>query len=447
MLSKIVGSLRRFRESDSLALVVVFGAFFFSVLQVTVVVPILPAMLDEIYAKEFPNSTAPTYVHKPAIIGAVLTTGGVAEIITMPLVVLAIGSIGHKYALYLSSLLEVLGCGIMAFACNLVMIFVGRAIQCVGTLVLDVAGSALIAARFNSELRSRAIATALNGIPLGYVTSSLLGTIAYQHFGYTVTLSAIGLPGVLEAVFRFVMVHKPTAYDDLDESENGAMSYSVILSDFIGFSSLFLNMIIWAAVLATDSTAPNDMTGRLGGEIWHVGVLLAIGTAAQVIMQILVGELGAKFGMPPFLFLGIATAGVGMIVYPFLPSIWWTTVMVVSVRIGLGAVIPATGCLLAEVVNRYGSDKYEHVYGLLNMSKVIGITIGASVGGCLNDNFGIHFVYWLTGSIVLVLSFISCCMRLGGGTGSSTKSRSYNSQNGEASKSEGTSVDENSSAN
>ena len=84
--------------------------------------------------------------------------------------------------------------------------------------------------------------------------------------------------------------------------------------------------------------------------------------------------------------------------------------MVVSVRIGLGAVITATGCLLAEVVTKCRSDKYGHIYGLMNMSKVIGITIGASAGGFLNDNFGIRLVYWLIGSIILVLSSIFFCI-------------------------------------
>lgn len=210
-----------------------------------------------------------TYKHKDLIISLVLTLGGIIEIVAMPPTVYLIQKVGHKAGLYVSTFVEVVDCFIAGFAVNLEMIYIGRTGQHVGVIILDITANALLATRFDGEQRASALSTGLHALPLCYITASTVGTVIYQHVGFRVVFIATGLLGLIEVLYRILMLDKE--YDDTPSAPISHLSsYFALVSHKVPLAAVILKNFGFTAFFVINGSAPNDLVSRLNGEFCNL---------------------------------------------------------------------------------------------------------------------------------------------------------------------------------
>lgn len=155
-------------------------------------------------------------------------------------------------------------------------------------------------------------------------------------------------------------------------------------------SSLAVNLInpVW----------PIYINSYLSASMTELGLLFSMSNAAAAIMQILSGFLSDKYGRKRLHALGILLAAFPPLMYA-LANNWIDLVpWVLLSGFAIGLYVPIRWTMVADISS---TEKMASAYGLMNISWLLGFTVGPFLGGLAADFFGIRFPFFASFTLML----------------------------------------------
>jgi DHA1 family multidrug resistance protein-like MFS transporter len=130
----------------------------------------------------------------------------------------------------------------------------------------------------------------------------------------------------------------------------------------------------------------------------ELGLLFSMSNAAAAIMQILSGFLSDKYGRKRLHSLGILLAAFPPLMYA-LANNWIDLVpWVLLSGFAIGLYVPIRWTMVADISP---TEKMASAYGLMNISWLLGFTVGPFLGGLVADFFGIRFPFFASFALML----------------------------------------------
>jgi MFS family permease len=148
-------------------------------------------------------------------------------------------------------------------------------------------------------------------------------------------------------------------------------------------AGLTMGLLVSTVVMATLVVGPFYLSGALGLDAAHLGLVLAIGPFAAALAGVPAGRLVDRFGAPRMVLGGLATMGLGALALSSAPvALGIPGYAVPIVVLTLGYALFQTANNTATMAG-LAADQRGVVSGLLNLSRNLGLVTGASAMGAV----------------------------------------------------------------
>jgi len=161
-----------------------------------------------------------------------------------------------------------------------------------------------------------------------------------------------------------------------------------------GRNILILSIIFLVSSLAVDLITPIwpiYIRSSLGASMTEIGFVFSASNAVAAVMQILSGFLSDKYGRKRLHVLGTLLAVFPPLMYALASN--WLDLMpwVMLSGFAMGLYLPIRWVIVADVSS---TETMASAYSWMNISWLVGSTVGPFVGGIVADLFGIRFPFF-----------------------------------------------------
>jgi MFS family permease len=161
-----------------------------------------------------------------------------------------------------------------------------------------------------------------------------------------------------------------------------------------GRNILILSIIFLVSSLAVDLITPIwpiYIRSSLGASMTELGFVFSASNAVAAVMQILSGFLSDKYGRKRLHVLGTLLAVFPPLMYALVSN--WLDLMpwVMLSGFAMGIYLPIRWVIVADVSS---TETMASAYSWMNISWLVGSTVGPFVGGIVADLFGIRFPFF-----------------------------------------------------
>ncbi|KAM4749112.1 chromaffin granule amine transporter-like [Rhinophrynus dorsalis] len=411
--------LKKKRESPWLVLVVVTVALVVDYMLFTVVVPIMPSLLYETEyengnkmnsSTSFPassyssfsnlslndNSTlsrthsgnnknsSKCYDGKDFLkeenlrVGLFLSSKGILQIITNPLVGLLINRIGYDAPLFIGCIILFLSTLIFAFVDTYVVLILTRCFQGIGSAFTSVAGLGLLAHVFTDDYeRGKALGYAATGVAIGVLDPQPIFRLAKWKL----------TPWVLNCRKAF-----------LTKVHDAGAPFGSTMYEFVGKSSPFLVLALLALLdgaiqlcilrpssFKKGSIPPTPYLELLSDPyiIVAAGMAFLPAFASYIICINIFAILSHKMGRWLCSLLGLILMAISVMCLPLASNFYQLIAPNAATGIAFGMVESSMLPVMAHLVDLRHTSVYGGIYAISDMALSAGYVIGPSAGGAI----------------------------------------------------------------
>ncbi|MHC1548003.1 MFS transporter [Phyllobacterium sp. K27] len=305
----------------------------------------------------------------------------IAYLAAMTVSVVFVGRLGDRYGLRRMHIAGLVLFCITSLLCGLassLWLLVGtRALQGIGAAFLMTLTIALARETASEERMGRAMGL------LG--TVSALGTALGPSLG-GVLLSATGWPGIFHVQVPIALLALILALSSLPPDVGSTMQQSAgpraVRKRITGLlPNLSVNILVAAVMMTTLVVGPFYLGFGLGLTEMRVGIVMSIGPLISIFSGVPSGHAVDTWGARRVLTVGLIMLAVGAFLLSFLPALFGTVGYVLAIT------VLTPGYQLFQAGNNTAvmadvpKDRRGLVSGLLNLSRNIGLILGASVMG------------------------------------------------------------------
>ena len=305
----------------------------------------------------------------------------VVYLVALTITVVIAGRLGDRYGLKpaLMTGLVIFGMAslLCGFASNLWLLVGARAFQGIGAAFLMTLAMALVRQTAGKERIGRAMGLLGTVSALGMAIGPSLGGLLIELTGWR---SLFWLQLLLAVVaFIFATVTLP---DDSNKSAVVKISLWSVMDRHLA-PSLILNLLVFAIMMTTLTVGPYYLSLGLELNTTLVGLIMAVGPVISIFSGIPSGRLVDSWGSNRVLLLGLTLLTAGAFLFAFLPNMMGISGYVLAV------IVLTPGYQLFQAANNTGTlmsipkERQGTVSGLLNLSRNIGMIIGASGLGAI----------------------------------------------------------------
>ncbi len=244
----------------------------------------------------------------------------------------------------------------------------------------------------------------MNGtLTAGGVIGPLLGGLLATNFGMRVSFF-IGAAALFINCLMFVFLikeprgenQKPDASQPSEKLELWKIPDVRNMMIFGTLTQMFI--LILQPILTTYIAR---LAGQIGALILVAGVVFSLGGIAGAIAAPLWGKFGQKRGFYLAMTLGMLGAGICTIIQGFAVEIMFFATMQFAGGLFFSAIHPSIHATLAE---KTPPEYKGRIFGLLFASQQIGCVIGPLFGGAIASFFGMKYVFFAAGTILIAMS-------------------------------------------
>ncbi|HSG81297.1 MAG TPA: MFS transporter [Gemmatimonadota bacterium] len=353
-------------------LTIIFLTIFIDLIGFGIVLPLLPFYANELGAT-------------PAIIGLIVGIHPGMQFIFGPIWGRLSDRVGRRPILLLGLLGSALSYLIFAFATNLLLLFISRAMAGIAGANIPVA-QAYIADSTDMENRTRGMGLVGAAFGLGFIAGPAIGG-TLVHFGYAA-------PGFFAAGLSFA--NAVAAYFYLPESRRPAVGARVSIPGGAGLMGRLreaarlsrlpaIRTVISIYVLATfvfavfTTVFPMWLGVELGYDARHAGYLMAyLGLLMAIVQGRMIGPLAGHFGERRILVFSTTILIVAYALLPLSHTLLLICLVLVPVSVGSGINWPTLTSLTSQYtdVSRQGS-----VLGVMQSMSALARMLGAAWAG------------------------------------------------------------------
>eukprot|EP00977_Amphora_coffeiformis_P000339 scaffold96_cov172-Amphora_coffeaeformis.AAC.3 len=399
----------------------VFAALFNDTLQVSLLVPILPALIRNAGITE----------NAEIAMGIFFAAKDVFQLLGAPIAGHVTQIVGGQVALTASTMGLGLATLVFAQATSYTSLLVARSLQGAASAAVLCGGLSLVAETHPSHVRGSAMGVACTGLAMGVLCGPLLGGILFSRLGQTATFRWAAAVVLGNAALQMVLArllapvvsshgeeeeeqrqsqqNKKSSVVDSGKENKEKGSYGKLLRNrqvMVVAASIaliygFLGFIKPVSQIILEDEFDMDMMGR--------SLVITIATATNFVGTPVAGWLSdrvpARSHLVATSLLLMATSSVFFCMRGF-GVVWGLSAFCVSVGlIGLAlAFNRAVGsALLADLVDRHGLGSYGLAFALADMADSLGLILGPTLGLAISQVFGKNAGALVLGGLCLVL--------------------------------------------
>ncbi len=163
-------------------------------------------------------------------------------------------------------------------------------------------------------------------------------------------------------------------------------NYSTKNALFVLFLTIFIDLLGFGVVIPI---LPN-FARFLQASSWQIGFLVASYSLMNFLFAPFWGALSDKIGRKPVILISVTLTGVAYVVFAYSHTLWLLFASRIIAGIG-SANIAAAQAYIADISE---PSKRTKNFGIIGAAFGLGLIIGPSIGGILNDIYGIVAVGW-----------------------------------------------------
>ncbi|MBS0849175.1 MFS transporter [Citrobacter sp. JGM124] len=305
----------------------------------------------------------------------------VAYLAALTITVVVAGRSGDRHGLKPMLIIGLIIFGLSSLLCgvatNLWLLVGARTLQGVGAAFLMTLSMALARQTAGPDRIGRAMGLLGTVSALGMALGPSLGGVLIELTGWR---SLFVLQCLLAGIaFIFAVVTLPGGYGK--NRVAAASLWSVLNKRLI--PSLVLNLLVFAIMMTTLLVGPYFLSLGLMLPAALVGMIMAIGPVISIVSGVPSGRLVDTWGSAPVMLSGLILLTLGACLFAFLPNMAGVTGYILAI------VVLTPGYQLFQAANNTTTltdvpkNQQGTVSGLLNLSRNIGLIIGASGMGAL----------------------------------------------------------------
>ncbi len=357
-------------RNQVMGLLVVAIAIFTDMLVYSIVVPILPQYAAELGASQ-------------QVIGLMFACYAVTFLAASPIVGMLSDKIGRKKPMIIGLVGLLVSTLMFAFASDIAMLVIARALQGISAAVTWTAGLALLADLYPASSRQQAMGLALSGSFAGMLIGPGVGGFLYEYGGYMLPFLAIAGLVVIDGIARiFLLKDPPIATNDEKPSIMRLLKKPtfVLLAGVITLISVVMSML--------EPTLPLYLLNTLEVSPGLIGVLFTVMALSSVVVAPLSYIVANKLGRRRTIVAGLICTALLLpfvaLAGSFLAELAIMALIGATLALGLSSV-PTE---MTEISDRMGSGGYGAVFSVYNIAMSAGMMIGPAAGGLLAGYLG-----------------------------------------------------------
>jgi multidrug resistance protein len=357
-------------KNQKLGLLVVAIAIFTDMLVYSIVVPILPQYAAELGASQ-------------QVIGLMFASYALAFLAATPVIGMISDRFGRKKPMIIGLAGLLASTLLFAFANDITILVIARALQGISAAATWTAGLALLADLFPASYRQQAMGLALSGSFAGMLLGPGIGGFLYEYGGYMLPFLAVAGLVLLDGLARIFLLEDPPVVVNTEKPSITRLLKSptfVLLAGVITLMSVVLSML--------EPTLPLHLL-NLGISNGMIGVLFTVMALASVVVSPVSYMVTEKFGRKRTIVAGLILAALLLpfvaLAGSFLAELAIMALIGAVLAIGLSSV-PTE---MTDISDRMGTGGYGAVFSVYNIAMSAGMMIGPVAGGMLAGYLGL----------------------------------------------------------
>jgi MFS family permease len=391
--------------------------------------------------------------------------GPLAEVVVNPVVGVICSKYGHRMTFLVGAMVQVVASFVYLFAPNAIVLIVARGIQGSASAIVTISGLLMVNTVFDGEERTKVISRSLGiGYPLSFLLAFALGNAAYDVSGVTLPMGILVALALVDFLIRLVldtseyesisMIKQETTVitkgtgekteciprmpmeskagevpnngsnlleeecananagqietqaDDNKQRHQSEGSYKELFCDKFVVEALLIAFFESVGIYVVSATSPNWSINVLHAEQWQLGVVLAIGAAAQLLYAMVNSNFISRANVWLYTLIGLVGLEVSLVVYPFVPNIWVALIPEIGIR---GLVFSNQMMILPNVLSFRLEDRHPSGtakgFSLFNLFYTLGSGIGPFAGSLLRYVSFAELYYITAGACAFLFLF------------------------------------------
>ncbi len=301
----------------------ILGITFIDILGFSMLIPMLPYFVTHFGAA-------------PVVAGLLFTTFSLCQLIAAPLWGNASDRIGRKHVLIISQIGATIGWATLAFAPNLLIVFIARIIEGLSGGNISIT-QAYVADLVAPNERARAFgyigATFAGAMVFGPVGGGLL----FARFGFTAPfLAAAALQFITLLVTYFMLPESKPKPEDQEAHVGFGDVFATLRNPHLA-RILRQKLALSLALYGYYSVIALYLQGQLGFTLFQTDIAFAVYAAFTVLVNaVLIGRASERFGDRRMSTIGLALLVLALALLPFVHNLLLLAVAYISLTIGVG---------------------------------------------------------------------------------------------------------------
>ncbi|CAO1431786.1 unnamed protein product [Diamesa serratosioi] len=352
-------------------------------------------------------------------IGTLLAVKAFVQLICNPIVGSLTNTFGCKNLIFLGTINLLVASMIFAMGESFAMLFIGRAIQGVGSACIAVCGMSMVAYLYpEEERRSKVMGIVLGSVALGVLIGYPLGGFLYDF----VSESA---PFIIIAALLFFNLAFQLSYFDLsskNDCDNNAeeaqpqQTTSKWIELLTNKMFLIISIAIWistSAMAILEPCLPIWLITHLHPKKWQLGTVFIPDSLGYLIGTNFFGSIAYKAGQIKMSVFALMMVGISCVVIPEAKSVSSLIIPHLGLGLGIGILDASLVPLMAKIADsnfnklqdfsEHNSDEvtsnYGSVYAIQQTAVSLAYSIVPFLGGELAHSIGFPMIMRILGLV------------------------------------------------
>ncbi|XP_063232479.1 synaptic vesicular amine transporter-like [Bacillus rossius redtenbacheri] len=386
--------LRDLRSSREALVGVVYALLFLDNMLLTVVVPIVPDLLQRLEAMADGNSSRPA-ADENGRVGALLSSKALVQLVVSP----AVGRLGHRVPLLAGCTSLLVASLVFAFSQQYYSLLAARSLQGVASACIGVSGMSLVAEQYQEQAaRSRVMGVVLGSVALGVLVGYPFGGLLYDFVGKMAPFLVIAALAFLNGVVQLLLLDMKSAR----EHAVSGMGITTLLADGMVLAVAGAIWLSTSAMAVLEPCLPIWLMDTLRPQKWQLGMVFIPDSLGYLLGTNCFGGLAYRLGQWKVAVAAMMLVGVSAFSIPSARAVSQLAVPHFGLGLGIGVVDAALVPLLASLVDcRYGAH-YGAVYALQQTAVSLAYCLGPLAGGELVRALGFPWLMRGLGAVTVL---------------------------------------------
>lgn len=284
--------------------------------------------------------------------------------------------LGRRRLLLAGLLLFAVACGLCGVAPTLEWLVGARVLQGLGAAVMMAMALAMVGDTVNKARTGRVMGLLGTMSAVGTAMGPSVGGVLLGLWGWR----AVFLVGVPLGLLAAALAYRYLPTDQARTSISGGLGLRMALQDAPLRAGLAMSALIAAVIMATFVVGPFYLSRGLGLDTAWMGLAMAVGPCVTAVSGIPAGRLTDRFGSQRMTFAGLALLACGALALSFASGLFAYLGALVILTCGYSLFQAANN---TAVMSDVDASRRGTVSGLLNLSRNLGLIIGASALGAV----------------------------------------------------------------